>query len=88
MVEHDNFCKQLLHFQPGQVGIVANGRIIGPFDEDEEFVTADYLLLERHALKSSVSKIYEAIKGQIGKTISSFLRKKKKTILQYLDRFN
>lgn len=65
IVTGEKFCKQVLHFKPGHVGIIANGKVVGPLDEDEEFVTADYILLERHALKSSVDKIYKALESKL-----------------------
>lgn len=65
IVTGEKFCKQVLHFKPGHVGIIANGKIVGPLDENEEFVTADYILLERHALKSSVDKIYKALESKL-----------------------
>lgn len=71
----------MLSFESGSIGIVANGRVIGPFDEDEEFIPADFLLLERFAMKSSVEKVHTAMESQLGKLeffhnqiIDTFLR--------------
>ena len=67
VAEDEAFCKQVLSFAPGKIGIVANSRVIGPFDEDEEFIPADFLLLERFAMKSSVEKVYNAMESKLGK---------------------
>lgn len=61
IAEHRSYSKQVLSFEPGQMGVALNGRLIGPFEEDEEFIAADFLLLEKHALKLSVNKIHSAI---------------------------
>lgn len=56
----------MLSFGSGSIGLVANGRVIGPFDEDEEFIPADFLLLERFAMKSSVEKVHSAMESKLG----------------------
>lgn len=51
-----------MNFESGQSGVITNGRILGPFDEDEDFITEDFALLEQHTLKSSVNKILDILK--------------------------
>jgi len=51
-----------LNFESGQCGVITNGRILGPFDEDEDFLTDDFALLEQHTLKGSVNKILNILK--------------------------
>jgi len=36
---------------------------LGPFDEDEDFLTDDFALLEQHTLKGSVNKILDILKN-------------------------
>lgn len=65
ILKHQAYCKTTLSFKPGQIGIVLNGRVIGPFEEDEEFTSADYMLLERHALKLIVEKLHNVINPKL-----------------------
>ncbi|XP_001944699.1 UDP-glucose:glycoprotein glucosyltransferase [Acyrthosiphon pisum] len=57
-----NFAFEALNFENGQCGVITNGRILGPFDEDEDFLTDDFALLEQHTLKGSVNKILNILK--------------------------
>jgi len=57
-----NFAFEALNFESGQCGVITNGRILGPFDEDEDFLTDDFALLEQHTLKGSVNKILNILK--------------------------
>lgn len=57
-----NFAFEALNFESGQCGVITNGRILGPFDEDEDFLTDDFALLEQHTLKGSVNKILSILK--------------------------
>ena len=43
--------------------VVANGRLIGPFDADESFALEDFALLEKHSATAVTDKITELIKG-------------------------
>jgi len=56
------YATESLNFESGQCGVITNGRILGPFDEDEDFLTDDFALLEQHTLKSSVNKILSILK--------------------------
>lgn len=60
------YLKEVLSFKPGDCGIISNGRILGPFAPNEEFLTADFLLLEKYALNSYAEKVYRAIKSNLG----------------------
>lgn len=59
---YDGYAIEALNFESGQCGIITNGRILGPFEEDEDFLTDDFALLEQHTLKGSVNKILDIIK--------------------------
>lgn len=59
---YSNFAIEALNFESGQCGVITNGRILGPFDEDEDFLIDDFALLEQHTLKGSVNKIINILK--------------------------
>ncbi|XP_063507133.1 UDP-glucose:glycoprotein glucosyltransferase 2 isoform X2 [Pongo pygmaeus] len=54
---HQLFCQDVLKLRPGEMGIVSNGRFLGPLDED--FYAEDFYLLE----KITFSNLGEKIKG-------------------------
>lgn len=58
----NNYAIEALNFENGQCGVITNGRILGPFDNDEDFLTDDFALLEQHTLKGSVNKILNILK--------------------------
>lgn len=58
----NSYATDVLNFGSGQSGVVTNGRILGPFDEDEDFLIDDFALLEQHTLKGSVNKILNILK--------------------------
>lgn len=59
---YNGYAIEVLNFESGQSGVITNGRILGPFDEDEDFLTDDFALLEQHTLKGSVNKILNILK--------------------------
>uniref|UniRef100_A0A8C4II02 UDP-glucose ceramide glucosyltransferase-like 1 n=1 Tax=Dicentrarchus labrax TaxID=13489 RepID=A0A8C4II02_DICLA len=44
------FCQDVLKLRPGQRAVISNGRILGPFEEQEEFTVEDFHLLEKITL--------------------------------------
>ncbi|XP_051016927.1 UDP-glucose:glycoprotein glucosyltransferase 2 [Acomys russatus] len=52
---HQLFCQDVLKLQPGQSGIVSNGRFLGPLNE--EFYIEDFHLIEKITFSNSVKKI-------------------------------
>ncbi|KAM7380489.1 hypothetical protein PAMP_003781 [Pampus punctatissimus] len=50
---HRLFCRDILKLGPGQRAVISNGRILGPFEEQEEFTVEDFHLLEKITLSSS-----------------------------------
>ncbi|XP_041856993.1 UDP-glucose:glycoprotein glucosyltransferase 2 isoform X2 [Melanotaenia boesemani] len=59
------FCRDVLKLRPGQRAVISNGRIVGPFEEQEEFTVEDFHLLERITLSGSAEKV-KAIVKQMG----------------------
>lgn len=46
-----------------QRGVVANGRVLGPLDDDENFLIEDFSLLERFTSSSYLEKINVALEN-------------------------
>uniref|UniRef100_A0A6Q2Y8C2 UDP-glucose ceramide glucosyltransferase-like 1 n=1 Tax=Esox lucius TaxID=8010 RepID=A0A6Q2Y8C2_ESOLU len=63
------FCREVLKLNAGQGVVVSNGRILGPFEDEEEFSVEDFHLLEKITLRSTAEKIKARIKqmGRKGK---------------------
>lgn len=51
----------LVGFTKGQNGVILNGRIIGPFDNDEAFGTDDFNLLEKFSIAQFGEKMVNAL---------------------------
>ncbi|KAK6487138.1 UDP-glucose:glycoprotein glucosyltransferase 2 isoform X1 [Huso huso] len=71
------FCQDVVKLQPGQMAVVINGRILGPFDENEEFHAEDFHLLEKITFSSSTEKIKVKVKqmGMKAKQASDLVMK-------------
>uniref|UniRef100_A0A4W6FY48 UDP-glucose ceramide glucosyltransferase-like 1 n=1 Tax=Lates calcarifer TaxID=8187 RepID=A0A4W6FY48_LATCA len=50
------FCRDVLKLSPGERAVISNGRILGPFEEKEEFTVEDFHLLEKITLSGSIKK--------------------------------
>lgn len=61
---HRSFIKSVVKFKPGEMGIITNGRIFGPFDEEEAFVVDDFSLLDRFCFNSYGDKILSVFKKE------------------------
>ncbi|GAA6065467.1 UDP-glucose:glycoprotein glucosyltransferase 2 isoform X1, partial [Tachysurus ichikawai] len=55
------FCQEVLKMKAGQTAVVSNGRVLGPFAEEEEFSMDDFHLLEKLTLSTS-DKIKSKVK--------------------------
>lgn len=56
--KNEIFLKNHTPFTTGDsIGLVANGWILGPFDETENFIDSDFSLLERFILKLSLKSV-------------------------------
>ncbi|XP_068184854.1 UDP-glucose:glycoprotein glucosyltransferase 2 [Antennarius striatus] len=56
------FCREALKLHPGQRAVISNGRILGPFEEQEEFTVEDFHLLEKITLSASAKKVKDKVK--------------------------
>uniref|UniRef100_A0A3P8XFW7 UDP-glucose glycoprotein glucosyltransferase 2 n=1 Tax=Esox lucius TaxID=8010 RepID=A0A3P8XFW7_ESOLU len=59
------FCREVLKLNAGQGVVVSNGRILGPFEDEEEFSVEDFHLLEKITLRSTAEKIKARINNGI-----------------------
>lgn len=55
------YCQRVLSFKARQKGVVANGRVLGPFSEKEEFTVDDFNLLEQFTEATYLKKLREAL---------------------------
>ncbi|MEJ1280627.1 UDP-glucose glycoprotein glucosyltransferase 1 [Cricetulus griseus] len=58
---HQLFCQDVLKLQPGKVGIVSNGKFLGPLHE--EFYVEDFHLIEKTTFSNSVEKIKDIVEN-------------------------
>uniref|UniRef100_I3JP70 UDP-glucose ceramide glucosyltransferase-like 1 n=1 Tax=Oreochromis niloticus TaxID=8128 RepID=I3JP70_ORENI len=68
------FCQDVLKLNPGQRAVISNGRILGPFEEQEEFTVEDFHLLEKITLSGSAEKVKARVK-QMGMNASDLVMK-------------
>ncbi|XP_068602278.1 UDP-glucose:glycoprotein glucosyltransferase 2 [Brachionichthys hirsutus] len=71
------FCREVLKLRPGQRAVISNGRILGPFEEQEEFTVDDFHLLEKITLSASAKKVKDKVKqmGMKSKPASDLVMK-------------
>ncbi|XP_053979752.1 UDP-glucose:glycoprotein glucosyltransferase isoform X1 [Hylaeus volcanicus] len=63
---HRVYVKTVLNLEKGARAIVCNGRLIGPLENNEEFTSEDFSLLERFSQNSYGDKLFnKLIKGQL-----------------------
>lgn len=63
---HRLYVKMVLNLEEGARAIICNGRLIGPLDNNEEFTSEDFSLLERFSQNSYGIKLFtKLIKGQL-----------------------
>ncbi|KAK5645916.1 hypothetical protein RI129_004380 [Pyrocoelia pectoralis] len=61
------YAQRVLKFKANERGVIANGCVLGPFDENEDFTLDDFALLDRFS-----STVYgEKVKGALSKTEDS-----------------
>ncbi|XP_046423993.1 UDP-glucose:glycoprotein glucosyltransferase isoform X1 [Neodiprion fabricii] len=58
---HKHYVRNALHLESGMRAIICNGRIIGPFDESEEFTSEDFGLLERFSQNTYGNKLFKHV---------------------------
>nr|XP_014976812.2 UDP-glucose:glycoprotein glucosyltransferase 2 isoform X5 [Macaca mulatta] len=72
---HQLFCQDVLKLRPGEMGIVSNGRFLGPLDED--LYAEDFYLLEKITFSNLVEKIKDIVEnmGINSNNMSDFIMK-------------
>uniref|UniRef100_A0A665TDA3 UDP-glucose ceramide glucosyltransferase-like 1 n=1 Tax=Echeneis naucrates TaxID=173247 RepID=A0A665TDA3_ECHNA len=68
------FCRDILKLGPGERAVISNGRILGPFEEQEDFTVEDFHLLEKITLSGSAEKVKATVK-QMGMKASDLVMK-------------
>ncbi|XP_067127795.1 UDP-glucose:glycoprotein glucosyltransferase 1 isoform X1 [Centruroides vittatus] len=61
---HSVFARMVLGLAPGARAVVANGKIIGPFESGEEFLDDDFNLLEKFSMNVYGEKLSKELKGE------------------------
>ncbi|CAH1183606.1 unnamed protein product [Phaedon cochleariae] len=56
------YCQRVLKLNVGDRAVIANGRVLGPLDENEDFTAEDFNLLDRFSSSSYLEKINTALK--------------------------
>ncbi|XP_059198602.1 UDP-glucose:glycoprotein glucosyltransferase 2 isoform X2 [Centropristis striata] len=71
------FCQEVLKLSPGQRAVISNGRILGPFEEQDEFTVEDFHLLEKITLSGAAEKVKAKVKlmGMKSKQASDLVMK-------------
>lgn len=57
------YCQRVLKFKSGETSVLTNGRVYGPFEDDELFTVDDLNLLEKINQQQYISKIKESLKS-------------------------
>ncbi|XP_057663509.1 UDP-glucose:glycoprotein glucosyltransferase [Diorhabda carinulata] len=55
------YCQRVLQLKESQRAVIANGRVLGPLDENEEFNSEDFSLLDRYSSNTYWEKIKSAL---------------------------
>ncbi|KAI4464405.1 udp-glucose glycoprotein:glucosyltransferase [Holotrichia oblita] len=55
------YCQRVLSFKAKERGVVANGRVLGPFSENEDFTVDDFNLLEQFTEATYLKKLRQAL---------------------------
>ncbi|XP_041587265.1 UDP-glucose:glycoprotein glucosyltransferase 2 [Vulpes lagopus] len=58
---HQLFCQDVLKLHPGEIGIVSNGKFLGPLDEN--FYTEDFYFLEKITFTNLVEEIKDIVEN-------------------------
>ncbi|XP_011503813.1 PREDICTED: UDP-glucose:glycoprotein glucosyltransferase [Ceratosolen solmsi marchali] len=57
-----HYAKHILNLSNNERAVIMNGRIIGPFDEEEEFTSDDFALLERFSQSTYGDKLFKYLR--------------------------
>lgn len=55
------YSQKVLKLKEGQRAVIANGRVLGPLDDDEDFTVEDFTLLERFSSSVYLDGITKAL---------------------------
>ncbi|KAK4469064.1 hypothetical protein MN116_006653 [Schistosoma mekongi] len=66
---HSTIARKMIGLKPGERAVVVNGKIVGPFDAFEEFLSDDFRLAERLALRNGAKELGDKVEKIMGSTI-------------------
>jgi len=59
---YSDYCTSVLKISQGSRAVIANGRILGPLDDDEQFLADDFGLLDKFSMTAHTDRLQQAIK--------------------------
>jgi UDP-glucose:glycoprotein glucosyltransferase len=59
---YTDYCVSVLNLAKGSRAVVANGRILGPLEDDEHFLADDFALLDKFSMTAHTDRLQQAIK--------------------------
>jgi len=62
---HRTFVKSVLAFDEGKIGVVTNGKVIGPLDDNEDLTNNDFDLLEKLTMSQYGEKLVQAFHNHL-----------------------
>merc|ERR1719348_2046521 len=62
---HRTFVKNVLAFDESKIGIITNGKVIGPLDDNEELTNNDFDLLEKLTMSQYGEKLVQAFHNHL-----------------------
>ncbi|XP_018649005.1 putative udp-glucose glycoprotein:glucosyltransferase [Schistosoma mansoni] len=68
MQMHSTIACQIIGLKPGERAVVVNGKIVGPFEPFEEFLSDDFRLAERLALDNGAKELGDKLEKILGTT--------------------
>lgn len=58
---HRHYARTVLNMEKGTRAVVCNGRVIGPLNDDEDFLSDDFELLQRFSESTYGDKLFKAL---------------------------
>jgi UDP-glucose:glycoprotein glucosyltransferase len=62
LAAYTDYCTSVLDVPNGARAVIANGRILGPLEDDEQFLADDFGLLDKFSMTAHTDRLQQAIK--------------------------
>lgn len=72
------YSRRVLNLNGGERALVANGRLLGPMENDEPFTIEDFALLERFSFTTYLEKIQKALEKSSDDDEGTFMKTSKR----------